>query len=286
MLSHQDASKATVHLRAKAEVAHANLGTLLGLILAAALAALSAPSGAWQAHVAIVAALVVLPWGLRLFWPKGLADLMVYRLSLVAFPINVLLLGFTTYLVSGYLPRVQSELFPAARFLFPALALALPLGYLLAQLPEWKMRLKTYPAVRDSFIWPPAPEAVEELEELLAPALAAAPGKHDAWAEFRTVRATPRNLKLFLKLDFEEHGHWRVAFSEDYALVVFHDGRRCEAVKRGGFSLAADRDSAPGVREKLCLIRWNEHFHEGRIALDDLLKVQSWTTRFQGLGDA
>jgi len=96
------------------------------------------------------------------------------------------------------------------------------------------------------------------------------------------VPASARNLKLFLKLDTARHGVWRVAFSDEYALVVFQDGTGCEAVAPGGIQLAVDSAPRAGERDRLILVRWNEHFHEGRILPDDLLKIQAWNSRSAG----
>jgi hypothetical protein len=54
------------------------------------------------------------------------------------------------------------------------------------------------------------------------------------------------------------------------------------AVAAGGISLAVDDAPRPGERERMILVRWNGHFHEGRILRDDLLKIQSWNSRSGG----
>ena len=50
----------------------------------------------------------------------------------------------------------------------------------------------------------------------------------------------------------------------------------------GGISLAVDDAPRPGERERMILVRWNGHLHEGRILRDDLLKIQTWNSRSSG----
>ncbi|HTL98696.1 MAG TPA: hypothetical protein VL181_07815, partial [Holophagaceae bacterium] len=240
MLSLQRARMVADYLRAKAEVRRASLGTLVALLAASILAA-RAEAPTWTAHLWILAALVAGPWLLRSLPVRG--NLSLFRLEIISFPLNVLLLGFIAFLEASRLPRIEMEGVPAMRWFFPALSMLLPLGYLLANAADWARRLKVLASVRDTLAVQPVEAYMEEPVELMQEALAAVPGRADAWSQFRTVPASARNLKLFLKLDTARHGVWRVAFSDEYALVVFQDGTGCEAVAPGGIQLAVD--SAP-----------------------------------------
>ena len=279
MLSLQRARMVADYLRADAEARRASLGTLAVLIVAAIMAARMQGSP-WVSHVWLAAVLLLGPWILRALPIRG--NLTVFRLEIIAFPLNVLLLGLIAFLEASRLPRIEMEGVPAMRWFFPALSLFLPLGYLLANVADWVRRMKILASVRDTLAVAPVQAYLEEPAELLEEALSAAPGRADAWAQFRTVPASARNLKLFLKLDTSRHGHWRVAFGEDYALVVFQDGTGCEAVAPGGIQLAVDDAPRAGERERLILVRWNDHFQEGRILPDDLLKIQTWNSRSMG----
>lgn len=268
------------YLRAEAEVRRATLGTLAALLVVAIFAARAWASPSWTAHAGLIAGLLVGPWLLRALSPKG--NLALFRLGLIAFPLNALLLGLIVFLEASSLPRIEMEGVPAMRWFFPALSLLVPLGYVLLGFADWWRRLKLTGWIRDTLAVPPVDAYQEEPRELIEAALAAAPATGDAWAQFRTVPASATNRKLFFKLDTARHGFWRVAFSDDYALVVFHDGTGCEAVAPGGISLAVDDAPRPGERERMILVRWNGHFHEGRILRDDLLKIQSWNSRSGG----
>lgn len=280
MLSLDRARMVADYLRARAEVRRASLATLLSLMALAIFAARMGAEAPWTHHVALLAGLIILPRLLKLLPLKG--GLSIYRLELAAFPLNVLLLGLIGFLEADRLPRLEIPGYPAMRWLFPALSLMLPIGYLLAGFADWMRRLKQMDWIRDTLAIPPVEAYLEEPEGLMTQALSRAPERGDAWAQFRTVPASARNLKLFLRLDTARHGLLRAAFSDDYALVFFHDGSGCEAVAPGGVQLAVDDAARPGERERMILVRWNAHFHEGRILSDDLLKIQAWNSRSAG----
>ncbi len=267
-------------LRAEAEVRHASLGTLAALLGVAIVAARMSDASSWVAHAGLIAALLIGPWLLRVLSPRG--NLSVFRLQLIAFPLNGLLLGFILFMEASRLPQIDLEGVPAMRWFFPALSLLVPLGYLLLGLADWVRRLKLAGWIRDTLAVPPVEAYLEEPRALIAEALSAPPKTGDAWAQFRTVPASARNLSLFFKLDTARHGLWRVAFADDYALVVFQDGSGCEAVAPGGIHLAVDDAPRPGERDRIILVRWNGHFHEGRILRDDQLKIQAWNSRSGG----
>ncbi|HET6331256.1 MAG TPA: hypothetical protein VFF76_10770 [Holophagaceae bacterium] len=268
------------YLRAEAELRSASPGTLVALLVVAVFAARMGEASSWFAHAALIAALLIGPWLLRMLSPKG--NLAVFRLELGAFPLNALLLGFIVFMEASRLPRIEIEGVPAMRWFFPALSLLVPFGYLLLGFADWLRRLRLTDWIRGVLAVPPVDAYQEEPRALIEAALRAAPGTSDPWAQFRTVPASAKNLKLFFKLDTARHGFWRAAFADDYALVVFHDGTGCEAVAPGGVSLAVDDAPRPGERERMILVRWNNHFHEGRILRDDLLKIQTWNSRSGG----
>jgi len=279
MTSFERAKMVADYLRAQAELHRASLGTLAALLAAAMFAARMRESS-WISHAALIAGLLAGPWLLRALSPKG--NLAVYRLELAAFPLNALLLGLIVFLEASRLPAIEIEGVPAMRWFFPALSLLVPFGYLLLGFADWLRRLRLTGWIRGILAVPPVDAYLEGPEQLIEAALAAAPGTGDPWAQFRTVPASAKNLKLFFKLDTARHGFWRVAFGDDYALVVFHDGTGCEAVAPGGISLAVDDAPRPGERERMILVRWNGHLHEGRILRDDLLKIQTWNSRSSG----
>lgn len=280
MLSLDRARMVADYLRAEAEVRRASLSTLIALLVVAIFAARMGEASSWAAHVWLIAGLLILPRLLRAIPFKG--NLPIFRLELIAFPLNALLLGFIVFMEASRLPKIEMEGVPAMRWFFPALAMLVPLGYLILGFADWLRRLRLTGWIRDTLAVPPMNDYLEEPRDMIAEALAAAPATNDIWAQFRTVPASAKNLKLFFKLDTARHGMWRVAFSDDYALVVFHDGTGCEAVAPGGISLAVDDAPRPGERERMILVRWNERLFEGRILRDDLLKIQTWNSRSGG----
>ena len=280
MISFERARMVADYLRARAEVQRASLATLAALLVAAAFAARLGAGAPWPGHAALLAVLLLGPGLLKLLPLRG--NFSIYRLELAAFPLNVLLLGLIAFLEANRLPRLEVPGVPAMRWLFPALSLMLPLGYLLAGSADWLRRLKQTAWIRGVLAIPPVDAYLEEPAALAAQAVSRTPGRGDAWAQFRTMPASARNLKLFLRLDTARHGLLRVAFSDEYALVLFQDGSGCEAVVPGGIQLAVDDAARPGERERMILVRWNAHFHEGRILPDDLLKIQAWNSRSAG----
>lgn len=281
MLSFERARMVADYLRAEAEVGHASLGTPVALLLLAIPAARMGEAASWASHAWLIAGLALGPSLLRKLSPKG--NQAIFRVELLTFPLSVLLLGFIAFLEADrLLPRIEMEGVPALRWLFPALSVLVPSGYLLHGLADWIRRLRLKGWIQERLAVPPVKAYLEEPEALLAAALAAPPRREDPWAQFRTVAASARNLKLFFKLDTARHGVWRAAFSDEYALVVFHDGTGCEAVPPGGIHLAVDDAPRPGERERMILVRWNERFHEGRILRDDQLKIQAWNSRSAG----
>ncbi|MBS1766180.1 MAG: hypothetical protein JST05_02080 [Acidobacteria bacterium] len=280
MLSLDRARMVADYLRARAEVHRASLATIVSLTALSIFAARMGAEAPWTRHGALLSGLIILPFLLRAVPIKG--TFAIYRLELVAFPLNILLLGLIGFLEANRLPRLEIPGYPAMRWFFPALSLLLPLGYLVMGFSDWMRRAKQLGWIRDTLAIPPVEAYLEEPEGLVAQALSRAPGRGDAWAQFRTVPASARNLKLFLRLDTARHGWMRTAFSDEYALVFFHDGSGCEAVAPGGVQLAVDDAARPGERERMILVRWNAHFHEGRILSDDLLKIQAWNSRSAG----
>lgn len=280
MTNLERAQMVAAYFRAEAEVRKASLGTVAALMVVAAFAARLWDASSWASHAGLFAGLLVGPWLLRALSPKG--NLSIFRLQIIAFPINALLLGFILFMEASHLPSIQVEGVPAMRWLFPAISLLVPVGYFILGVADWWRRLKLIGWIRDILAVPPVDAYLEGPREQLEAALEAAPATRDAWAQFRTVPARATNLKLFFKLDTARHGFWRTVFSDDYALVVFHDGTGCEAVAPGGISLAVDDAPRAGERERMILVRWNGHFHEGRILRDDLLKIQTWNSRSGG----
>ena len=277
MLSLDRARMVADYFRAEAEVRRASLATQACFIAAAWMAARMGPGLALGQRAAMLAILCIAPFLLRSVPLRG--NLTILRLELVAFPLNALLLGFIAFLEASRLPRLEMEGVPALRWLFPGLSLFIPLAYLLAAGAGWWRQVKALRSIGDTLAVAPVQAYREEPETLLREALSGEPERGDGWAQFRTVPASARNLKLFFTLDTARHGAWRVAFSDEYALIAFHDGTGCEAVAPGGIQLAVDDAPRAGERERLILVRWNAHFHEGRVLPDDLLKIQAWNSR-------
>lgn len=279
MVNLEDARRAADHLRAKAETERSGLSTLLILLAAAALAARIPEAAGLAWHGGLLAFLLVGPFLLNRLLPKG--NLMTFRLSLAAYPYNVLLLGFIAWMEASRIPPLQVPELPQLRWLFPAIAMAAPIVYAIVQFTDWIRRIHLYPEIRKALVEAPPAQALGDVSAMIAQAISAEPPPEAPWAEFRTVAARPGNWRAFLKLDTEEHGTWRVAFTEAWAIVVFKDGRRCEVVQRGGIRVVADDDARPGSRYQMCLLRWNTHLHEGRITQGDFLKVKAWNAARQ-----
>ena len=276
MHSHESARTAADHLRAKAEVSQSKPALLVTLLLASTACALGEDQSGWVWIGGLVAGLLLLPLLLRAALPTG--NLFTYRLGLVGYFLNAFLLGFIAFLEAGKLPPVDLEDLPPMGWLYPALAMIIPLLYLVQQFPGWRRRLKAYPSVLKDLQVAGSPEVIEEVRHLAGLGLSKEASASSPWAEFRTLPAAPGNWKLFLRLDVERHGLWRVVFAQDYALVMAKDGTALEAVPKGGLRIAAD-DPIPGGKPFLCLVRWNAHLHEGRIREGSLQRIQAWNMK-------
>lgn len=276
MHSHETARIAADHLRAQAEVQRSRPALLIALLLVAAASALGEDQTGWPWFAGLLAGLVLLPPLLHWALPRG--NLVSYRLHLVTYPINAFLLGFIVFLEAGKLPPIDLEELPRMGWFYPAMAMIVPLVYLVQQFPAWRQRLKGYRGVSQALREPGDPAVLEEVRGLAGQASASEATMAAPWAEFRTVPAAPGNWRLFLRLDVERHGPWRVVFAQDYALVVAKDGTGLEAVPKGGLRIAAD-DPVPGGKPFLCLVRWNTHLHEGRIRDGSLQRIQAWNLK-------
>ena len=276
MHSHETARAAADHLRAQAEVQHSQPTLLITLLLASAASALGEDQEGWVWVAGLVVAVLILPFLLHRALPRG--NLLSYRLGVAAYPINAFLLGFIVFLEASKLPPIDLEDLPRMGWLYPAIAMIVPLVYLVQQFPTWRRRRKGYPAMLQALREPGDPAVLDEVRGLAEQAVAKEASGEAPWAEFRTVSAAPVNWKLFLRLDVERHGLWRVVFSEAYALVVAKDGSGLEAVPKGGLRIAAD-DPVPGGKPFLCLVRWNAHLHEGRIREGSLQRIHDWSQK-------
>lgn len=276
MLSFEGARAVADHLRAKSEVERAPLAGFLILLLGAALAALVAPPANLGWTVGLLGLLLLGPGLLNRVLPGR--NLLAYRLSLVVYPLNALLLALIVYLQIAGWEFVPSEDFPNLAKLLPWSGLIAGGAYGILQFPHWMRRVSLYSglvAARE----PLAPDRVAEVELLLDEM------KHGEGATFRSVPTTPRNWSLFLKLDTRIHGLWHVAFAPNYALVMFHDGSGLEAVPKKGLKLVAE-DLKPGEENALCLIRWNQHLFEGRISPGDFTRITEWNSGTKGQAGA
>lgn len=269
MLPFEEARDAADHLRARSEVGRAPLAGFLTLLGASAAQALLAQPADLRWTVGILGWLVLAPWVINRILPAR--NLMGYRLALVAYPMNALLLAFVVYLQIEGWHLVPTEDFPVVAKLLPWSGLIAAGAYLVVQGPDWMRRVALYAGLVDVLKAPPAPGAVAELDLLLRET---AQGEG---AMFRSVPATPLNWSRFVKLDTQRHGYWKVAFSQRYALVAFEDGSQLEAVPKGGLKLVSD-DVKPGEATAVCLVRWNKHLLEGRIAHEDFERISSWNT--------
>lgn len=268
MLSFEGARAVADHLRAKTEVERAPLGGFLTLLLVTVLATLVAPPANLGWSLGLLMLLLAGPSLLNRFLPRR--NLMGYRLSLVAYPLNALLLALIVYLQIAGWEFVPSDEFPFLAKLLPWSGLIAAGAYGILQFPHWMRRVSLY-AEFVKAMTPMAPERVAEVELLLEEM------QRGEGALFRSVPSTPKNWSMFLKLDIRTHGFWRVAFAPNYALVVFEDGSGLEAVPKGGLKLVAE-DPKPGESTALCLVRWNAHLFEGRIGPDDFARITEWNS--------
>lgn len=264
------------HLRAQAEVSRSQPALLLTLLLAALASALGEDQAGWLWAGSLIAGVLLLPRLLRRILPRG--NLFTFRLSFVAYPAQAFLLGFIAFLELSKLPPLDLEELPRLDGLVPALAVVVALAYLVQLFPRWRRLLRQYGHTVAALKDPGDAEALAEVRDLAERALAPHASTAAPWAEFRTLPALPRSGRRFLRLDLELHGHWRVMFAQDYALVIARDGTGLEAVPRKGLRIAAE-DPNPGGKPFLCLVRWNEHLHEGRIREGSLKLIESWNLK-------
>lgn len=273
MASFDDVKKAAEHLRLRHETAKAPVAGLLVLLGAAgaSYATRRADAGWWTPG--LIGLLVLGPWLLDKALPAR--NTAALRLSILAYPLNILLLAFIAYRVFWRVEIPYLEDVPQLSNALDWTAPLIPFVYAYLQLPGWLRRIRLMPQIRAMATLPPEPLVVREVQELADQALGDEPSSEGAPARFRTISATPRNWRLFLKPDVFRHGPWRVGFSSAYALVLFEDGGRLEAVKRGGLKMVA-ADPKEGASTVACLVRWNDHLHEGLVGVDGFQRIQGW----------
>ena len=272
-LEFPDALKSVAYARALAEVEKAPLAGFLVLLVGTVVSIFAPRTADWRLSLGIAMGLVLAPPFLTLALPRR--GLLAYRLSLVLFLANGGLIAIIGYREIGRIVSILGDEFPLVQAWGPWVAPLFSALYYVLQFHGWKERLLRLPAIREVLADPPPEAARREIRELLSSVLAKIPGGDQNWAEFRTVSAGPRNWRLFLKLDPEIHGTWRAAFCPEYAVVVFRDGSRAEAVKRHSLKIVAE-DPSPGTKTIQCLLRWNNHLHEGRITPDHFYRIQAW----------
>lgn len=268
MLEYPDALKAVAFSRATLEVERASIAGCLILLAGTLVSLFLPPDATWRWSLGIAAGLVLFP--LPLSWILPRRGLLLFRFSLLFYLLNGVLLAIIGYREISRVAPLLLNVFPVVQVWGPWMAPLFSALYYVLQFHQWKERLLRLPVVREVLSDPPPVEARQQIQGLLA---------HDSegkdWAEFRTVPASPKNWRLFLKLDPQIHGFWRVVLTDEFAIVVFNDGSRAEAVKRGSLKIVAE-DPSPGARTIQCLVRWNQHLHEGRITLDHFYRIQGW----------
>ena len=272
-LDFPDAQKAVVHARALSDVEHAPLAGFMVLAVCTLLSLCAPESATWRWSLGVAAVLLVTPILVALLLPRR--GLLVYRLSSLLYLLNGLLLAVIGYREISRIAPLLPEEWPALQTGIPWIAPLFSALYYLLQFHGWKERILRLPEVKKALADPPSEPARQEVHTLIAGSLAHHPLDGIEWAEFRTVPASLRNWRLFLKLDPEVHGPWRVVFGPEYAIVVSREGRRAEAVKRGALKIVAE-DPTPGAKTIQCLLRWNSHLHEGRITPEHFSKIQAW----------
>lgn len=273
MASFDDVRKAAEHLRLRHETRRAPLAGLIVLLFAAAASwAYRRPDARWWTP-GLVLALALGPWLLDKVLPPRHAGFL--RLSLAAYPLNILLLAFIAYREFWRVDIPMLEEVPQLDRAMDWIAPLVPFVYAYLQLPGWLARIRLLPALKAMATLPPDPLAVKEVEDLAGKAVRDQPSGFGNAARFRTVPATPSNWQLFLKPDLRRHGLWKVGFMPTYAVVCFEDGGRLEAVKRGSLRMAAE-DVKEGGADATCLVRWNENLCEGRVDPDSLKRIQGW----------
>lgn len=273
MLTIEEAVPATDYLRSQTEVQHTHLGSLLTLFIGAVCSYAFPRKASVPWFLFLLLLLVLGPLVLPRLMPKG--NLLTYRIAILAYPVEGLLLGFIAFMEIWKVMPLDIPGLPTINAVFPWLSVLFPVFYYVQQFPNWRRRIQRQSLHAEQLAKPAPTEHVMQIEELLAPALGHSPTFEDAWAEFTTVPATLKNWRLYLQLDAEYHGVWRVSFNGPWALVAFVDGTRVEVVKRGELKTVAD-DPQPGRRKALCLLRWNKNLFEGRITHDNFLKIHAW----------
>lgn len=277
MLTFDEARRTADHLRARTEVERAPLASFLVLLSAAALQAFAATPASLAWSLGLLLWMVLGPVLVNRLLPGR--NLMGFRLALVAYPLNALLLALVVYLQIAGWNFVPFEDLPALTRLLPWSGVVAGVMYAILQAPHWMRRVGLYAELAKALETPVAPEAVAELRLLMDQSEAG------EGACFRSVPATPKDWSRFLKLDTQTHGFWRVAFAPLYAVLWFEDGARLEAVPKKGLKLVAE-DLPEDGRAGVCLIRWNTHLLEGRITAEDFRRITAWNQSMEGLGPA
>jgi hypothetical protein len=217
--------------------------------------------------------LILGPWLLDRILPARNAAML--RVSILAYPINILLLAFIAYREFWRVDLPYLEDVPQLSNALDWTAPLIPFVYAYLQFPGWLRRIRLLPQLKAMATLPPEPLVLREVEEQAALALQGKASADGPPAQFRTISATPKNWRLFLKPDLFRHGLWKVGFAPGYAVVVFEDGGRVEAVKRGGLRMVA-ADPEEGATMVSCLVRWNEHLHEGMVDVGSFKGIQGW----------
>lgn len=273
MASFDDVRKAAEHLRLRHETRRAPLAGFIVLLFASAASYAYRRADARWWTPALVLVLALGPWLLDKVLPPRHAGFL--RLSLAAYPLNILLLAFIAYREFWRVDIPFLEDVPQLSNALDWTAPLIPFVYAYLQFPGWLARIRLLPRLKDLARLPPDPLVVKEVEELADKAVHDQPSGFANPARFRTLPATPANWRLFLKPDLRRHGIWKVAFSPTYAVVCFEDAGRLEAVKRGGLKIVAE-DFRPGEATASCLVRWNDNLSEGRVDPDSLKRIQGW----------
>jgi hypothetical protein len=274
MLTFDDARKAADYLRVRTEVERASLIGFVTLIPFTILSMAFPHEIGLRWFFSFFGGLVLIPLILRVLLPKG--NRIVFFISLATYVLNGLLLAHLLYRELWKAdPFELAEEFPQWLWLCPLITVLVPAVYYVLRFTTWKRRLLAWPEMRKILSDPPDPVHLGVVEGMVKKVTSLNMPKEAQWAEFRSVPATPKNWKLFMKLDVERHGVWRVAFEWDFALVAFRDGSQCEAVPMGGLKMAIE-DPEPGARQTLCLVRWNQHLKEGRVQPDHYARIREW----------
>jgi hypothetical protein len=273
MASFDDVKKAAEHLRLRHETAQAPLAGFIVLLAASGASyAYRRAETAWW--IPVLAGLLILgPWCLNRILPAR--NTTALRLSILAYPLNILLLAFVAYREVWRVDFPDLEELPQLSNALDWSAPLIPFVYAYLQFPGWLRRIRLLPQLKAMATLPPDPLVLREVQELGDLALQGEATAEGAPAQFRTISATPRNWRLFLKPDLFKHGVWKVGFTATYALVLFEDGGREEAVRKGGLKMVA-ADPKEGAASVSCLVRWNDHLHEGVVDVESFQRIQGW----------